>query len=179
MRYIYSLLSRLALLFIFLPRIFYIIFFPLTIWLSYIPLKLLYPSSSIIANTLTVNTQQLAFVEACISPYAYYLLLALIMLTKDMKPLTRLKMMLIGSSFILLANITRIVILAVILLNFGYNSFSLLHLTFWYVLSTAFIILLWIILTNSFSIKSIPVYSDYRYLLENSSFKKKGLYKHR
>ena len=161
------------------PSLFYTIFLPLTIYPVFAAFKLLNFQTSISGSSLIVNAQPLAFISACIAPYAYYLILALIMLTKEIKPMTRFKMFLLASILILLANILRIIILTLVLLYHGNNEFELIHISFWYFVSTIYVVLVWILLTKIFKITSIPIYSDFKYLLENSMFKKKVLNKHK
>ena len=167
MRYEYSLLARLASLAIFLPFLFYKIFLPLTIYPVFIIFKILGYQSIISSSILVINQQPLMFIEACIAPYAYYLLLALIVLTKDIQLLTRFKMFLLGSLMILLANILRIIILVLVLSSQGINSFYTIHIAFWLLIATVYIAILWIALTKIFKVKSIPVYSDFKYLLQH------------
>lgn len=166
MRYEYSLLIRLATLVIFLPSLLYKIFSPLTIYPIYFIYYLLGYSPSLSNNILAVNNYNLAFIEACISPYAYYMLLALVMLTKDIQLSSRLKMLLLGSILILIINLSRIIILIQILLNAGVNAFYNIHIAIWLLGSTVFIVLLWLFLIKIFKISSIPIYSDLMYLLQ-------------
>ncbi len=161
------------------PVIFYIIFLPLTIYPVFFIFKLFSFQVTLAKDILTLNSQPLVFVSACIAPYAYYLILMLIMLTKDIKPLARLKMFLLASLLILLANIARILILTFILFNFGNDIFSIFHISFWYFVSTLYVVIIWLLLTRIYKVKSIPVYTDFKYLLEHSIFKKKVLNKHK
>ena len=178
MKYEYSLIIRLLFL-LFPPSLFYTLFLPLTIYPVFAAFRLLNFQTSISGSNLIVNAQPLAFISACIAPYAYYLILALIMLTKEIKPITRFKMFLLGSVLILFANILRIIILTLVLFYVGNNAFEFIHISFWYFVSTIYVVLVWILLTKIFKITSIPIYSDFKYMLENSIFKKKVLNKHK
>lgn len=178
-KYELFLLLRVLIAFFFPVNFFYTIFLPLTIYPSMWLFQLSGFDALISGNLLTVNSQPLAFISACIAPYAYYLLLILILLTKDMAVLIRVKVFLLGSLMILAGNILRIFILVLVLFNLGKNAFDTIHIIFWYAIATVYVALVWIILVKVFKIKSIPIYSDFKYLKQHSLFKKKGLYKHK
>ncbi len=177
MRYEHSLLIRIAILLLFPIAIFYNVFLPLTIWPVYLLLKSLDFNAIINSNMLMLDNLPLIFISACIAPYAYYLMLALIMLTKDILPLTRIKMFLLASLLILSANIARILLLIYILSSYGENAFQSVHIALWLFISTLYIAILWLLLIKIFKIKSIPIYSDFKFLLANSFLKKKVLNK--
>ena len=170
MRYEYSLMLRTISLLTPISLL-YKIFLPLTIWPVFFFLYILKLSPYIQQDIISVGQLQLSFIEACIAPYAYYLLIALIFLTKDITAAKRIKILLLGSLLILAANIVRILLLTLVLLYFGYNAFQSLHIIFWLFISTLYIVFLWLILIKIFKIKSIPVYSDIKYLLQNSFLK--------
>jgi exosortase/archaeosortase family protein len=173
MRYEHSLLIRVAILLLFPIAIFYNVFLPLTIWPVYLLLKLLDFNAIISSNMIMLDNLPLLFISACIAPYAYYLMLALIMLTKDILPLTRIKMLLLASLLILSANVARIILLIYILSAFGNDAFQTVHIALWFFISTLYIAILWLLLAYIFKIKSIPVYSDFKFLLAKSFLRKK------
>ena len=112
------------------------------------------------------------FIEACIATYAYYLIILLTLLTKEITLKTRIKIILIGSGLILLMNIIRIFILITITMNYGLYWFDIIHLAFWKFLSGIYVALVWILLVKIYKIKSIPIYDDIKYLYERSFLKK-------
>lgn len=157
----------LALLLLLVPiNIFYFIFLKPTLLLSFITLNAYNPT--VISDSLIINNEILRFVPACIATSAYYLLVILILLTKDLKFGKALKLFLVGAFVIFIANIARIDLLVIALLEFGIEWFDRLHLFIWEFLSTIFIAILWIFLTRKFDIKTIPAYSDLRYLMKES-----------
>lgn len=173
MRYEYRLIFRVLVAILFRPQIFYLIFTYPTIIVSFILLKLFGYNVIKEGTSLVVNNVTLNFVEACVASSAYYLLLFLILLTKDIKLKTMIDMFLLGSIIIFIVNIIRIFILIVILLAKGYDWFNLIHLTFWYGVASVLVFLVWIYLTKKYRIKSIPVYSDVLYLISKIKKNKK------
>ena len=142
----------------------YKILIPITLYPSFYILKLFYKAE--LSNTLiTIENYSLTFIPACAAASAYILLGILILLTKGIKLKTGLKMFLLGSSLILIANIIRIEALILILINFGKNYFETLHLFIWKVLSSVFVALVWIFLIKFYKIRSIPIISDIKELM--------------
>lgn len=156
----------LAILTIFLQKPLTYIIKPLTLYPTYLlllPYKPLLSSSSIIINSTTLTIS-----EPCLAILAYILLTLLIILTPKIQLKTRFKILLIGSTTILVTNIIRIYILSLILINNNINLFLTLHLLIWKFLSSIFIILIWILLTKHYKIKTIPIYTDLKYLIKKS-----------
>jgi len=153
-----------VILMIFGLNIVYFLISPLTFKLSY--LSLFYYNPDVIsATSFIIENHKLNFIPACTAASAY-LLLALLILTTDIKPKKALKVFLLGSLLILIANIIRIDILIATLIQFGSEAFDTIHLFFWKVLSTIYVVILWIILTKIFKIKEIPIYSDFKNILK-------------
>ena len=136
----------------------------ITLYGSY-PLLLLNYNPLMINNSFVINNYILKMISACVATSAYYLLFILIISTKDIKLKDSIKLFLIGSFLILLANIVRIDILIYIFLEFGKNLFEKIHIIFWQFLSSIYVALVWIFLIRKFKIKNIPVYGDIIYLL--------------
>lgn len=134
----------------------------LTFYISYYSVS--YFSPNLISSTaFIINNVRLNFINACTAGSAY-LLLILLTLTVDIKPKKALKVLFTGSLLIFIANIIRIDILIVALIKYGSNLFNTLHLLFWKILSTLFVVFLWILLTKWFKIKEIPIYSDFKHV---------------
>ncbi|MBI2671386.1 pacearchaeosortase [Candidatus Woesearchaeota archaeon] len=166
MRYLPNLLLRLLtafLLVFFGSEIFYFILFYPTFYLSY--LSLLSYNPVLINNSLIINNINLVFIPACLAASAYTLLSLLILLTKDINLKKGIKIFLTGFFTLFFVNLIRIFLLAVLLIESGIKLFNTFHLFFWQVFSTIFVLLLWIFLTKYFKVKTIPVYSDYKELL--------------
>lgn len=146
----------------------YKILIPITLYPSFYLLRLIYEAE--LSDTLiTIDNYSLTFIPACAAASAYILLGILILLTKDVKLKTGLKMLLLGSLFILIANIIRIEALILILINLGKNYFETLHLFVWKLLSSLFVALVWILLIKKYKVKSIPIISDLKELKKLSN----------
>ena len=165
MKYEYILIIRLILLFAVPLSFFYLIFTPLTIFPSYFLLKLS-GLAPLFTSSTVINFQDLAikFVPACIAASAYYLLYISILLTKDLSLMKSIKLFVYGSLLILGVNILRIYIIVLVLIKYGTNYFNAIHLFFWTFVASFYVALVWIFLTRKMKIKSVPVYSDVKYL---------------
>ena len=163
MKYIKKLVIRLvlAVLLTLSYQLLYKILIPITLYPSFYILKLIY-KAELSGTLITIDNYSLTFIPACAAASAYILLGILILLTKDIKLKTGIKMFLLGSLLILLANIIRIEALILILINGGKNYFETLHLFIWKVLSSIFVAAVWISLIKLHKIKSIPIVSDIR-----------------
>ncbi len=173
MKYVYKLILRFLVIFIFPISLIYKIFTPLTIYPVYFFFKIINYQPTLIKDIMIIKEVPLLFISACIAASAYYLLLILTLLTKDVKFKIVIKMFVIGSFFILIANIIRIIILILVLLHMGVNWFETIHLFFWRLIASLIVAVIWILLIRKYQIKSIPIYSDIKYLLDRSLFKKK------
>jgi len=83
MRYPYSLLIRIALLFTIQIKFLFFIFYPLTVYPVFFFFKLLHYDPALKNTLMIIRGVPLEFISACIAPSAYYLILVLILLTKD------------------------------------------------------------------------------------------------
>ncbi len=163
MRYRYRLALRLSIALLataFGIKLIYPIISPITFYLSYYSVSFLSPKL-INSTSFIINDIRLNFIPACAAASAYILLIILIT-TVDIKFKKMLKVLIVGSLLILIANIIRIDILIIALVKYGSNLFNTLHLFFWKILSTIYVVILWILLTNWFKIKEIPIYSDFK-----------------
>jgi len=164
MKYYQNLIIRLVLaLIIAISQPFYFLFSKPTFYLSYLVTKFYNPI--IIDNTIIINNIKLVFIPACTAASAYLLLALLILTTKDISFKKSIKIFIIGSLAILTANIIRILVLIIILVNLNYNTFQTIHLFFWKILSSIFVVILWIYLTKKYKIKTIPIYSDLKQII--------------
>lgn len=148
-------------------NIFHIIFSKATLILSYNLLNVLGLNPALRPESIIIDNFNLLFVPACVATSAYYLLTALILLTKNI-PLKKIFMLFaFGSLLLLIMNVIRIDILIVILLEYGTNYFETIHLFAWKILSSILVAAVWILMTYLLKIKSIPVYSDFMHLIHN------------
>ena len=141
--------------------IFYFIFTPLTVYPVYYLLKLFF-NATLSGNMITFKGLEIQLIKACVAGSAYYLLLIL-NLSTPMNSKTRLSSITFLFSSFLVINILRIFVFSLFLINF-LNLFSTLHLIFWYFLSTIIVVGLWLLNLKIFKIKSIPVYTDIKFL---------------
>ncbi|HLC72397.1 MAG TPA: pacearchaeosortase [Candidatus Nanoarchaeia archaeon] len=152
------------LLTVFYP-VFYLVFSPLTLWISYGLLRLFTPAT-LQGTTILAGDITLVFVPACTAASAYLLLALLILLTKGISWRQGIFLFLLGSGLILIANIIRIQVLFYLLFNVGKNYFDTLHLLIWKALSSVYVAGVWIYLTWKFNIRETPVVSDFQALLK-------------
>ena len=144
--------------------VFYLIFSPLTLHWSYLFFKLFMPEAVLIGTKISTIMNTFSFVPACTAASAYLLLTLLILLTKDLTWMKRIEMFIMGSLAILAFNLFRIELLLWFFFKFE-GAYPVMHLLFWKFLSTIFVFILWIALIKYFKVKSIPIYSDLKFIL--------------
>jgi exosortase/archaeosortase family protein len=149
--------------------LFYLIFTPLTIYLSYFILNIPY-SVILNGNILDFGYKSIEIVGACVAGSAYYLLLILILSLPNISPVKRIKIILSSFLMLLVVNVLRIILLTSLYVeNFSY--FNISHKIIWYLGSTLFVVLIWFFNMKIFKIDEIPFYSDIKFLYNQSSFK--------
>jgi exosortase/archaeosortase family protein len=160
-----------ALSFLIVP-VFYIVFKSLTIGLTWWIMSIFY-SVQIFGNSLFFPgfNASVEIITACIAGSAYFLLFLLNLLTRDIKILKRIYLLLFSFVCLFLVNVVRLIIVIPMFLN---NSalFDITHKVFWFALSVIFVALIWILSAKVFRISKIPVYSDVAFVL--SKIKKKS-----
>jgi exosortase/archaeosortase family protein len=132
----------------------------MTLYGSYFLLKLFY-KVNIIGNTISIGEQSFTIISACTALIAYILLAVLVLTTRKLE---RLKIFFIGAGAIYLMNILRIFILIAVYVQFGKNYFDAVHLIFWHIVSTLFVAIIWICLVEHYKVRSIPIYSDIKFI---------------
>ena len=175
MRYEFSLILRVLTALLLRPEMFYLGLVFLTMLLPYLVMILLnYDVEFLFSEKLLlVNGISLEFVKACIATSAYYLLALLILTTKGISLKKSIKMFLIGSLLIYLMNVLRITLIILVIINFGLDWFNIVHMTFWLIISSIYVLLVWIFLIRFYKIKTIPIYSDAVFLIKSLMGKKK------
>lgn len=169
MQYEYKLILRIliAILLLTIPfNIFYWLLLKPTLYLSYLPLLTKYKDITIGNDYLLINNNILKFTLACIATATYYLLILLLLLTKNIGFIKLIRMLFSGILLILTFNIIRIDLLIVIYIEYGIIWFNNLHLLFWKFLSSFIVVLIWLYLCYKFKIKNIPAYSDLKFLIK-------------
>ncbi len=141
--------------------VFYKIFTPVTLNLVDFLLNL-FGSTILIENIIIFERVIIELIPACVAGAGYYLLFILSMSVKDIKIDKRIILILCSFAGLLVLNVLRILFL--ISIN-SFIYFEEIHALFWYGLSTIFVVLIWVSLVRIFKIKSIPVYSDFKFLI--------------
>ncbi len=165
MRYELDIITRMAMalgIFLLPVNLFYMLLTGPTIGLTYLTFIRYFPV--IVGNNLLLGGYALRFIPACIAASAYYLIAVLVLLTKDVSLKNRIKLFCLGALLIFVMNIARIDILILILMEYGVNMFSKVHVFFWEFVSSIYVALVWVFLSRRFKIKTIPFYSDFIYL---------------
>lgn len=172
MEYYKKLIIRLTLILLIPSSLFVYIFTPITVSLTRVLLYVLGYSFVLQENIIYIGKYSIEFIPACIAASAYHLLLVIILFTKDLNLTKSLKLFFYGSLLILFVNLIRIILIIDILIRYGVNYFDSIHLFFWTFVSSIYVAIVWLLLVKRIKIKSIPVYSDTKYLY-NLSRKKK------
>lgn len=167
-RYIFILVSGLGNL-----AIFYFIFTKPTVLLSNFFLNLI-SQTILLGNSIIFREVLINLVPACIAGSAYFLLFILAFSVSNLKILKRIGLVAFLFIGLFLFNTLRIVILSLIT---KIDLFNEVHLVFWYFVSTVFVVILWFIAVKILKIKSIPVYSDFKFLISNIRLKKRKYFK--
>jgi len=113
---------------------------------------------SILDGVATIN-----IVKYCVTASAYYLLALFCIITWNITLWKRFLMFLIGGILIFGMNLTRIIILIVTLLS-NKEIFQATHSAFNFFLSFVYVILIWSLLSVVFRVKTVPFYSDIKFL---------------
>lgn len=120
-------------------------------------------------NVLNVQGAEFIFVPECAAVLAYVLLGILVLTTRGISIKKGLFLFLSGSILILVANIIRIDALISIFLTKGIDYFNTLHLFLWKIVSSIYVVFVWLFLTKKYKIKGIPLYSDIVWARKNLS----------
>jgi len=151
---------------------FYKIFYPLTFYLSSFALSMFGEVSNFYGMRLILfNETAIELINACIAGSAYYLLFILVLSLPNLKLLKRTSILLFSFALLLVLNVIRIVLMGIIAETAYFES---VHMLLWYFVSVLFVVGIWFISVRLFSIKEIPVYSDIKYLLEQTKKSKRN-----
>lgn len=134
----------------------------------------LFPSLKNIAcmnTTIFFKGYFASIIPACIAGAAYYLLLILNLSTPMSKKQRAKSIFFLMSSFLFL-NILRIFSFALLYVNKGFELFNIAHVATWYFGSTILVIFIWFINVFLLNIKSIPIYSDFKFIMNQIKGKK-------
>jgi len=151
-------------------KVFYYLFFPLTIYPSYWAIDLFY-SPIMSGDKIFIGKETIEIIGACVAGSAYLFLLMLNFATPKIKLKKRFKLILFGFGAFLTINLIRIILLSYLFLE-KFSEFDLFHKLFWYAGSTIFVVLIWFIGIRKYKIYEIPFYSDLKFMIKKSIFKK-------
>jgi len=141
----------------------YNILLKLTIYPVNFFLNLFY-NSGFYQHFIFIDSKIIELIPACVALSAYFLLLIL-NLTTPLNFKKRFYSLFFSLFLFLLINILRIFILSILFLE-DFVYFEQVHKFFWYFLSIVIVAGVWFLTVYSFKIKNIPVYSDFRTILD-------------
>lgn len=144
--------------------LFYKTFTPLTVYPVFLILKALFGAELITGTKIYTQGIVIELVKACIAGAAYYFLTILNM-TTPMSNSKRIKSLVFLFSSFLVLNIVRIIIFTVLYSN-GFRYFDILHKSVWYFGSTILLLIVWFVNVRIFHISNIPVYTDFKNLID-------------
>lgn len=121
----------------------------------------LFSSVTVADNLIHFDGAMIEIIPPCVAGAAFFLLILLILSTAEIKPGKRSLIILLSMLALLILNILRIIILAGLTKT---SYFNMVHWTSWHVLSTLFVVGIWFAMVKIYKIKSIPVYTDIKYL---------------
>src|SRR3989338_3173367 len=145
--------------------LFYKVFTPLTVYTVFLILKVLFGAELIASTKISSLGITISLVEACIAGAAYYFL-TILNFTTHMSIKKRIKGLTFLYSSFLILNIIRIVVFTY-LYSIGFTYTDPLHNGVWYFGSTFLLVLVWFVNIRIFHIKSIPIYTDLRNLIQD------------
>jgi len=143
----------------------YKILTPITIYLTAKILDLFYTISILGIQIMINQVKTINITAACVAGSAYLLVLILNLFVA-MKPKQRIYSILLSTALLLIFNVLRIVILAILFVN-DFKYFHLTHKLIWYFLSTIFVVGIWFLTIKLFKIKQIPIVSDLKPIIKN------------
>lgn len=117
----------------------------------------------VVRDLILVGNISVELIPACLAISAYLLLISLNFLV-PMKPLKRILVLLFSCLLLLIANIIRIFILTLFVLQDSIY-YDIIHKFIWYFLSTILVIGIWFLTAYLFKIKEIPLYSDIKKIM--------------
>jgi exosortase/archaeosortase family protein len=159
LRYFILLLSAL----LFYSPLFYNTLLVLTIYPTNFLLGIFY-NSGVSFNTIFIGSKSIEIIDACVAVSAYFLLFALNLLTPNIRK--RVYSIIFSFILLLLFNILRISMLSMLFIN-QYAYFEVVHKVLWYSLNLLAVIGIWFLTAYLFKVKSIPVYSDFKAVINS------------
>lgn len=151
--------------------LFYSVLTPLTV-LSVSKTISLFTNVIVNGNFIHLNSFSVELVRGCVAGSAFFLMFILVFSTHDIKPAKRFYALVTASAMLFALNFLRLIFL--ILIYSPENIyFDAIHWTLWHLLSVFFVVGIWFSVVKIYQIKSVPIYSDIKFLLNFSSDKRK------
>ena len=141
----------------------YKILTPLTIRITTAILSI-FTSPTLIGNFIVLTGVTIEIIPACVAGAAFYLLLILTLSVHNVKPIIRTKATITAIAILFALNILRILFLITIIKS---THFQTVHWIIWHFVSTIFVVGTWFAIIKIYKIKSIPIYSDIKYLIKS------------
>lgn len=151
--------------------VFYSILTPLTV-------SLVSQTISLFTNVITegsfihLGTFSVELVRGCVAGSAFFLMFILVFSTADIKPKKRFYALITALALLFVLNVLRILFL-VLIYSPENIYFDAIHWVLWHLVSVCFVVGIWFSVVKIYKIKSVPIYSDIKFLLEFSSNKGK------
>jgi exosortase/archaeosortase family protein len=115
----------------------------------------------VVDNYIYVRGVVTEIVPSCVAGSAYFLLFFLVLSTADIKPVKRMAVLAFSFATLFIFNIARMVFLVFIIHK---PYFDTVHFVLQNLLLTVIVVAIWIGITSTVGIKTIPVYSDMKHL---------------
>ena len=143
--------------------IIYAILSPLTISVAMAVLSI-FTNPVRIGNFIGLTGITIEIIPACVAGAAFYLLLILTLSVPNVKPVIRTKAIITAIAILFILNITRILVLIPLVKSIHFQA---IHWVIWHIVSTLFVVATWFAITAIYKIKSIPIYTDIKYLIKS------------
>jgi exosortase/archaeosortase family protein len=151
--------------------IFYSILTPLTVYSVSQTISLF---TEVITEGIFIhlNDFSVELVRGCVAGSAFFLMFILVFSTADIKPQKRFYALITALAMLFVLNFLRIILL-VLIYSPTNVYFDAIHWVLWHLISVCFVVGIWFLVVKIYKIKSVPVHSDIKFLLNFSSNKGK------
>jgi exosortase/archaeosortase family protein len=112
-------------------------------------------------NMIFLKKVIIEIVPACVAGSAFYLLFMLVVSTPDMDIKKRVLVLVTSFSLLFFLNTLRLVLLVPLTTT---PYFETIHWIFWHLISTVFVVAIWVSVVYIYKIKGVPVYSDIKFI---------------
>jgi|GEM_PF-257907 len=113
-------------------------------------------------NTILFKRVIIEIIPAGVAGSAFYLLFLLVVSTAEIDIKKRFLILVTSISILFFLNTLRLVLLVPLITT---PYFDTIHWVFWHLISTVFVVAVWISMVYIYKIKTTPVYSDIKFLV--------------